>query len=153
MSEVTDLIAAIAAIAKDPHSWERRLGDVEDAGKQLAAARKLKKEAEDAAKAAAQDKETASYERGQAERATRDAAAQAAANAQREHQIKTYHESVVRDRDNFIAERNNAKISLDQREAELVRREQAATAKLNEASKLMASYDEAKHKAALKLAS
>src|SRR6516165_3869869 len=67
MSEVTDFIAAIVAIAKDPKAWEKRLGDADDIAKQLAEARRTKKEAEDAAKAAAADLETARYERGQAE--------------------------------------------------------------------------------------
>ena len=90
MSEVTDLIAAIVAIAKDPKAWEKRLGDADDIAKQLAEARKEKKAADEAAKAAA---------------------------------------------------------------ADLEMREAIATKKLNDANKLMAAYDEAKHQAALKLAS
>jgi hypothetical protein len=153
MTEVTDLIAAITAIAKDPKAWEKRLGDAEDVARQLAEARKTKKEADDTAKQAAADVETARYERGQADHASRTATQQAAANAQHEKELKVQEADLLARRDIFERERANAKTSLDQREAELVQRERAAAAKLNEASKLMAAYDEAKHKAALKLAS
>jgi hypothetical protein len=47
----------------------------------------------------------------------------------------------------------NLKANYEQREAALTARERDAAAKLNEAAKLMASYDEAKHQAAMKLAS
>ena len=128
MSEVTDLIAAIVAIAKDPKGWEKRLGNVKEAGSKLAEARMAEKQATDKAKAAATDLETARYERGQAEHASRTAAAQATANAAGERELKGH-------------------------EAELAAREQAAEQKLETAQRLMASYDEAKHQAAMKLAS
>ena len=153
MSEVTDLIAAIAAIAKDPKAWEKRLGDAEDIAKQLAEARKTKKEADEAAKQAATDLETARYERGQAERATRDAAAQSTANANHERELKGVEANLIRRRNDFELETANWKANYEQREAELAARERDVAGKLNEVSKLMASYDEAKHKAALKLAS
>ena len=114
MTDVTDLITALVAIAKDPKAWEKRIDDMKEAAGNLAEARKLKKDTDQAREDAAKDLETARYERGQAERATRDIAAQNATNQVRERDV---------------------------------------AGKLNEVSKLMASYDEAKHKAALKLAS
>ena len=153
MSEVTDLIAAIVAVAKDPKAWEKRLGDADDIAKQLAEARKTKKEAEDAAKAAATDLETARYERGQGERAARDAAAQATANAQRARDLKGAETDLTRRRNDFEREAANWKINVESREADLAAREAIVSKKLNDANKLMAAYDEAKHQAALKLAS
>ena len=153
MSEVTDLIAAIVAIAKDPKGWEKRLGDADDIAKQLAEIRKTKKEAEDAAKQAATDLETARYERGQAEHATRTAAAQATANVAHERELKAMEANLIRRRNDFEQEAANWKANYEQREAELVARERAATDKLNQTLDLMANYDEAKHQAALKLAS
>jgi len=47
----------------------------------------------------------------------------------------------------------NWKANVEAREADLVAREAIASKKLNDANKLMAAYDEAKHQAALKLAS
>jgi hypothetical protein len=153
MSEVTDFIAAIVAIAKDPKAWEKRLGDADDIAKQLNELRKAKKEAEDAAKAAATDLETARYERGQGERATRDAAAQATANAQRARDLKGAETDLTRRRNDFEREAANWKINVESREADLAAREAIVSKKLNDANKLMAAYDEAKHQAALKLAS
>ena len=153
MSEVTDLIAAIAAIAKDPKAWEKRLGDAEDIAKQLAEARKTKKEADEAAKQAATDLETARYERGQAERATRDAAAQSTGYAQRERTLRGEEAALSQRRNTFEQEAANWKANVESREADLTAREAIAAKKLNDANKLMAAYDEAKHQAALKLAS
>jgi hypothetical protein len=153
MSEVTDFIAAIVAIAKDPKAWEKRLGDAEDIAKQLAEARKTKKEADETAKQAATDLETARYERGQAEHATRTAAAQATANQQRERELKGHETELAVRRNTFEQEAANWKANVESREADLKAREAIASKKLNDAQKLMAAYDEAKHKAALKLAS
>ena len=153
MSEVTDLIAAIVAIAKDPKAWEKRLGDADDIAKQLGELRKEKKAADEAAKQAATDLETARYERGQAEHASRTAAAQATANANHERELKGVEANLTRRRNDFELEMANLKANYEQREAALTARERDAAAKLNEASKLMASYDEAKHQAAMKLAS
>jgi hypothetical protein len=153
MSEVTDLIAAIVAIAKDPKAWEKRLGDADDIAKQAAEIRKAKKEADEAAKAAATDLETARYERGQAEHATRTAAAQSTANQQRERDLRGHEAELKRARETFDQEAANWKANYEQRESELAAREKAAADKLNQALNLMASYDEAKHQAALKLAS
>jgi hypothetical protein len=153
MSEVTELIAAIAAIAKDPKAWEKRLGDAEDIAKQLAEARKTKKEADDAAKAAAADLETARYERGQAELANRTAAGQATANTQRERNLKGLEQALATARNSFEQQAANWKANVDSREADLTAREAIAAKKLSDANKLMAAYDEAKHQAALKLAS
>ena len=153
MSEVSDFIAAIVAIAKDPKAWEKRLGDAEDIASKLAEARKTKKEADEAAKAAAADLETARYERCQAERATRDAAGQSAANQQRERTLRNEEAILIQRRNAFEQEAANWKSNYEQREADLTMREKIATKKLNDAQKLMAAYDEAKHKAALQLAS
>ena len=153
MSEVTDLIAAIVAIAKDPKAWEKRLGDADDIAKQLAEARKEKKAADEAGKQAAADLETARYERGQAEHASRTAAAQATVNANQERELKGIEANLTRRRNDFELEMANLKANYEQREAELTAREKTADDKLKQALNLMASYDEAKHKAALKLAS
>jgi hypothetical protein len=153
MSEVTDLIAAIVAIAKDPKAWEKRLGDADDIAKQVADIRKTKTEADAAAKAAAADLETARYERGQAEHATRTAAAQSAANDVRARDLKGHEAELARARNTFQQEAANWKSNYEQREAALTSRERAAEEKLTQALNLMASYDEAKHQAALKLAS
>jgi hypothetical protein len=153
MSEVTDFVGAIVAIAKDPKAWEKRLGDADDIAKQLAETRTLQKRADEAQKAAAADLETARYERGQAEHATRTATAQSTANAQRERELKGHEAELARARAAFEQEAATIKANLDQRDAELTARERAAEDKLNQALNLMASYDEAKHQAALKLAS
>jgi hypothetical protein len=153
MSEVTDLIAAIVAIAKDPKAWEKRLGDADDIAKQLAEVRKTKKEADEAAKQAATDLETARYERGQAEHATRTAAAQSTANAVRERDLRGHEAELTARRNAFEQEAANWKANVESRETDLQMRERLAAGKLNEAAKLMASYDEARHQAALKLAS
>src|SRR5215469_16085519 len=83
MTDVTELISAIVAIAKDPKGWQQRIDDMNEAAGNLNAARQLKKETDEAREAAAKDLETARYERGQAERSSRDIAAQAAANSSR----------------------------------------------------------------------
>jgi hypothetical protein len=153
MSEITDFIGAIVAIAKDPKAWEKRLGDADDIAKQLTEARKAQKQADETAKQAATDLETARYERGQAEHATRTAAAASTANQQRERQLKANEGDLLRARNAFEQEAATVKASLDQRETDLTAREKAAADKLNQALNLMASYDEAKHQAALKLAS
>jgi hypothetical protein len=153
MSEVTDFIAAIVAIAKDPKAWEKRLGDADAIAKDLAEARKTKKEADDAAKQAATDVETAHYERGQAERATRDAAAQSTANANHERDLRAVEANLIRRRNDFDLEMANWKANYEQREAELTAREREVAKRLSDAEKLMTAYDEAKHQAALKLAS
>jgi hypothetical protein len=153
MSEVTDLIAAIVAIAKDPKAWEKRLGDADDIARGLAELRKIKKEADEAAKSAAADLETARYERGQAEHATRTAAAQSTANQQRERDLRGLESQLTAQKNTFNQEQANWKANVDSRENDLQVREAVAAKKLNDANKLMAAYDEAKHQAALKLAS
>jgi hypothetical protein len=153
MSEFEQLIAAIAKIADDPQAWLRAVGNVQEVREKLAEANRTKKEAEAAAKAAATDLETARTERAQGDRAMRDAAAQNAANAVRERDLRGLETQLKTQRETFEREAANAKQSLDQRERDLDLRERLAAKKLNDAEKLMASYDEAKHKAALKLAS
>jgi hypothetical protein len=153
MSEVTELIAAIAAIAKDPKAWEKRLGDADDIAKQLAETRKERKAADEAAKQAATDLETARYERGQADHASRSTAQQATANAQRERELDAREKALTERENTQQREAANLKVNYDSREADLEAREAIVTKKLNDAQKLLASYDEAKHQAAMKLAS
>jgi hypothetical protein len=153
MSEVTEFIAAIAAIAKDPKAWEKRLGDADAIAQKLTETRSLQKRADEAAKQAATDLETARYERGQADHAQRATAQQAAVN------LKTAKE--LDDRESKLVARERAQEQLeatqranyDRRDTEIAQRERAADSKLAEAQALMQSYDEAKHKAAIKLAS
>jgi hypothetical protein len=152
MTDVTELIAALVAIAKDPKAWEKRIDDMNEAAGNLREARKLKSETEEAQKAAAADLETARYERGQAERATRDATAQATVNAQRERALHAQEEDLNRRKNAFEADAQNSKANLEGREKDLDTRERLAAKKLNDAQKLLAAYDEAKHQAALKLA-
>jgi hypothetical protein len=153
MSEVTDFIAAVAAIAKDPEAWEERLGNIKEATEKLAEAKRLSKQAVDEHQAAAKDLETARYERGQAERASRDIAAQNATNQVRERDLRGLETELNRKRQAFDAEAANWKANVEAREKDLEIREALATKKLADAQKLMAAYDEAKHQAALKLAS
>ena len=153
MTDVTDLISAFVAIAKDPKGWEKRIDDMNEAAGNLAAARQLKKETDEARDAAAKDLETARYERDQAERSTRSIAAQSAANQQRERDLRGAETQLKNQRETFDREAANWKANVESREADLVAREAIATKKFNDANKLMAAYDEAKHQAALKLAS
>lgn len=152
MTDVTDLIEALVAIAKDPKAWEKRIDDMNEAAGNLREARKAKADAEAAQKAAATDLETARELRAQAERATRDTAAQAAVNHQRELDLeKRERDQVAREQAQTTAF-SNLKNNQDAREADLEMREKIAAKKLNDAQKQMAAYDEAKHQAALTLA-
>jgi hypothetical protein len=153
MTDVTDLLEAFVAIAKDPKAWEKRVADMREAAGNLAEARKAKKDAETAAAQAAKDVETAHYERGQADRAQRDTTAQAAINSQRTQEIVNQTAELERWKATFAQEKANNLANIEQREAALEIREREALKKLDQAQKLMADYDEAKHKAALKLAS
>jgi hypothetical protein len=153
MTDVADLITAFVAVAKDPKAWEKRIDDMNEAAGKLSEARKLKKDSDDAAKAAATDLETARYERGQAELNSRNAAQQAASNLAREKELKAWQTELTA-REQVCAQREQQlKAEYDHREGDLRAREQLAAKKLDDATKLMASYDEAKHQAAMKLAS
>jgi hypothetical protein len=153
MTDITDLITAFVAVAKDPKAWDKRVEEMNEAAGNLREARKLKAEIEAAQKAAAADLETARNERGQADRAYRDTAAQSNANAVRAAELDKRERALVANEQAAKAAADNLKANQDAREADLSAREKLAAKKLNDASKLMASYDEAKHKAALKLAS
>jgi len=153
VTELEQFISAIAKIADDPQAWLRAVGNVQEVREKLTEARVAEKNAERHAKAAATDLETARDEHGQAEHASRTAAAQNAANVARERELKGLETDLARRRNDFEREAAATKVALDRREAELTSREQAAAKKLNDANKLMAAYDEAKHQAALKLAS
>lgn len=153
MNDVTELIAALIAIAKDPKAWEKRIADMNEAAGDLREARQLKAETEAARKAAAADLETARNERGQGDRAYRDAAQQSNANAARAAELDKRERQLAAQEQAALQAAQNLKLNQDAREADLEAREKVAAKKLNDASKLMASYDEAKHKAALKLAS
>jgi len=153
MIELEQFITALAKIADDPQAWLRAVGNVQEAREKLAEATKTKKAADEAAKQAATDLETARYERGQAERASRDIAAQNATNQQRERDLRGAETQLKNQRETFEREAANWKANVEAREADLTAREAIAAKKLNDANKLMAAYDEAKHQAALKLAS
>ena len=153
MTDVTDLIAAFVAIAQDPKSWDKRVADMRAAAGDLAEARKAKKDTEAAAAQAAKDVETAHYERGQADRAEKSSKAQAEVNAQRTQEIVNQTAELDRWKMTFAQEKANHLANIEQREAALEIREREALKKLDEAQKLMAEYDAAKHQAALKLAS
>jgi len=153
MIELEQFITALAKIADDPQAWLKAVGNVQEAREKLAEANKAKKAADEAAGQAAKDLETARYERDQAERSTRGVAAQTAANQQRERDLRGLETELNRKRQAFDAEAANWKANVEAREADLTAREAIAAKKLNDANKLMAAYDEAKHQAALKLAS
>ena len=153
MSELEQLISAIAKIADDPQAWLRAVGNVQEVREKLVEIRKAQKEVDEARDAAAKDLETARYERDQAERTTRVAQAQATANGERERELRGAETELARRRQAFDAEAANWKVNVDSREADLTAREAIVAKKLNDANKLMAAYDEAKHQAALKLAS
>jgi len=150
--DVIDLLVAFVAIAKDPAAWEGRIQDMNRAVGNLNEVRKLQKDSDDARQAAEKDLEAARYERGQAERASRDITQQAAANANRAAELdKREHALEANERAAKLAA-DNLKANQDAREADLDAREKIAAKKLNDAQKLLASYDEAKHKAAQALA-
>ena len=150
---VEDLMTAFVAIAKDPKAWEKRIEQAKEAAGDLAEMRRLKDETKAAADQAAKDVETAHYERDQADRSERNAAAQAASNDARARELAAIEADLATRRTAFDTEAQNWKLNADQREAALETREREAIKKLDEAQKLMADYDEAKHQAALKLAS
>jgi hypothetical protein len=152
MNDVTEFVAAVVAIAKDPKAFEKRLGDVAEAAEKLAEARRLRKEADEIRGRGQADLEAAEYARGQADRAANIAGQQSTANANREKELDARERNLKAREGTQALNEANSKRSLDQREKDLETRERLAAAKLNEASKLMASYDEAKHQAALKLA-
>jgi hypothetical protein len=153
MSEVTELIAAIAAIAKDPEGWVKRLGDVKAAGDKLAEARAVKKDADKTAEQASAERSSAAYDRGQAERAMRNSADQATANERRSQELDRRERQLEANERAALQAANNLKANQDSREADLTAREAIAAKKLRDAQALMANYDEAKHRAAEKLAS
>ena len=150
---VEDLMVAFVAIAKDPKAWEKRIEQAKEAAGDLAEARRLKDETKQAAAEAAKDLETARYERDQADRSERNTAAQAASTDARARELAALEADFITRRNTFETEAQNWKANADQREAGLETREREAVKKLDEATKLMADYDEAKHQAALKLAS
>ena len=151
--DVSELITALVAIAKDPGAWEKRIEDANKAAGNLREARKLKADTDEARQAAEKDLETARYERGQAERAQRDTAQQAAANNARAGELDAREKAIAAREAAHEREAANWKTNVNDREKDLETREAFAAKKLNDANKLMASYDEAKHKAALQLAS
>lgn len=153
MTDATDLLEALVAIAKDPKAWDKRVADMKEAAGDLAEARKLKKENEALAAQAAKDVETAHYERGQADRAEKNTAAQAAANDLNAKELERQTAELERWKATFLQEKANNLANIEQREAAIEIREREAVKKLDEAQKLMAEYDAAKHQAYLKLAS
>ena len=152
MTDVTEFVAAVVAIAKDPKAFEKRLGDVAEAAEKLAEARKLRKEADEIRGRGQADLEAAEYARGQAERTANIAGAQSTANANRANELDVREKNLAAREQGQRDSEANIKRNIDAREHDLMAREKIAAKKLNDAQKLMASYDEAKHQAALKLA-
>jgi hypothetical protein len=152
-TDVMEFIAAVVAIAKDPKTFEKSLGDAKEAAEKLTEARKLSRNAITEHDAAMKDLEAARYERGQADHANRTQAQQATANEARGKELDARAKELDNQRQSHehAAARANAEIA--RREAELETRERAADEKLKQAQTLMEKYDEAKHQAALKLAS
>src|SRR6516164_6113525 len=95
MTDVTEFVAAVVAIAKDPKAFEKRLGDAAEAAEKLSEARKLRKEADDDRKIAAADRERAEYEHGQAEHARREVAQQSAANAKHDKELEAREKAIA----------------------------------------------------------
>ena len=152
MNDVTEFVAAVVAIAKDPKAFEKRLGDVAEAAEKLAEARRLRKEADEIRGRGQADLEAAEYARGQAERSANIAGAQSTANANRGNELDAREKAIAAREQAQKDSEANVKRNIDAREHDLAAREKIAAKKLNDAQKLMASYDEAKHQAALKLA-
>lgn len=150
-------LAGVAAILKDPKGWDDRAQKVLDAAKQAAADLGDAQDALAAAKAereaTAKDLETIKAERAQADRSYQNAREQAdsirlreAKVAEREQKVTTAEERLAADSQRVLAEQTA-------RGAEIDAKHQEAEEKLARAQALMADYDEAKHKAALQLAS
>ena len=92
-------------------------------------------------------------ERDQAERTRRDVTAQANANENTKRDLDQRDPELTTREGTHNLTVANWNTNVEQREKDLETREKIAAKKLNDANKLMASYDEAKHQAALKLAS
>ena len=153
MNDVVEFVAAVVAIAKDPKAFEKRLGDAAEAAEKLAEARKLRKEADDIRKQGEADLAAAEELRGRAEHVNRTAAQQSTANANFDRDLKV-REQAVSDAEAKLHDEHAARnAAIERLEVELAEREKTAEKKLAEAQSLMAAYDEAKHQAALKLAS
>ena len=153
MTDVTDLLEALVAIAQDPQAWDKRVKDMRAATGDLNEARKLKQQTDDAAARARKDVETAHYERDQIERTRRDVTGQAQANSQREKELDKRESELKASIAEHEQTASNWQTNVNARENELATREKAAQKKLDDAAKLMADYDEAKHQAALTRAS
>jgi DNA repair exonuclease SbcCD ATPase subunit len=153
MTDATDLLEALVAIAKDPKAWDKRVVDMRAAAGDLNEARALKKDTEAAAAQAAKDVETAHYERDQIERTRRELTGQAVSNSQREKELDKRESELNAAKSEYEQTKNNWTINVNAREADLATREAAVAKKLKDAETLLAKYDEAKHQAALKLAS
>jgi len=150
------VLSAMARLVKDPDAWSKRADEIErkwrESHDNIAEVRKLNAETKDLKATADAMMESASYERGQADHAKRESAQQAAANADRDKELKA-REDAVEKREYELAQAagrldDEHKARLDA----LAEREHMAEKVLADAKALMANYDEAKHKAALKLA-
>jgi hypothetical protein len=158
--QIDELIAALAGVAEivaNPADWKKRAQDniaaAEKSSKDRQAAQQLHDAAESNRRAAAADLETARQERGQAEFAKREAASHEQSVKQREDAV-TKREQTASDRERHLAaDKANHDAWLAKAKADLAAREKAVEEKLIATQALLKNYDEAKHKAALKLAS
>jgi chromosome segregation ATPase len=156
----TDFISAIVEIARDPKAWDARVAELRKQGEAAAKAMEEVAAREQAVVGHRRAAEAALAEirrkAADAEYLHKQVADKEKALAEREALLRV-REAAVTDQDHRAREAINkaseAHNNLDQREKALAEREKAAAAKLEQAKTLLASYDEAKHRAALKLAS
>lgn len=158
--DLANFIQAVLDIGKDPKTWDARVSEM----REHAATAAMANDEANTALQAAVDHRTA------AETALANAAEKEASverwSGQVDAKVKTLadREGKVTDREAGAKQReDNAKFredqlavtanNLDHRHADLVEREEALAAERDRVNALLADYDEAKHKAALKLAS
>lgn len=153
MNDVNDLIAAFVAIAKDPKAWDKRIADNNEAAGKLSEIRKLNAQAKEHAAQAASDLETARYERGQADHRHRETLSVQQAIEKRDQEVAAREKAVAEAERAFEFNKAQHLAAMEARDTELKKRELEVERRSAETIELMANYDEAKHKAALKLAS
>ena len=157
---VMAFIGTVSDIAKDSAGWTARVaewrGHAENANKALQEAQNIHAAAQDHHKAGdqalAQAKQTevdVNYWRDQCEKKEK-------AIAERETAVTTREQSATateREAHGKLIAVNETSAAMDVREANLKQREEALAAEAARVQALLDSYDEAKHKAALQLAS
>lgn len=155
----TDAIRALAAIAeavKDPKYLTKLVAEADRAEQALTAARKTNQEAREHRQAGDVAMEQAKTIQNGVASVQGQITKDRAALSSREKTVSArevaadHREADQKERENRINAKHSA---LDARERDLIERERAADEKLEKSNRIMADYDEAKHKAALKLAS